>query len=254
VKTLAVVCFSLLPWLDVLAASGKIILFNGTSSAGKSSLAEVMVEQSTNKYVVVSFDDFHRTYREKRRMARLIGDQHRDFLLAFYRHAKEQSDAGTNVIIDTVEFDRAYDTYCGILDCSNVIKAIVYCPPQHILKRVEKRNDSGVPSNRRPVLLSFQQFLEMYKPQTTPDELVVEKTSTGVIRSALVEAGRKANNASQYTALSNSYVKVFGIHKDREITLVPKGKYDLALDTKANTKKENMRLVEDYMRGRSRVP
>lgn len=249
-KALPAVCFSLFAWLHVHAAPGHIILFNGTSSAGKSSLAEVMVEQSTNKYAVVSFDDFHRSYRAQRRVTRLIGDQHKDFLLSFYRHAKGQSEAGTNVIIDTVEFDRAYDTYCGILDCPNVIKAIVYCPPQHLLKRIEKRNDSGIPSNRRPVLLSFQQFLEMYKPQTSPEELVVERTSTSVIRAALVEAGRKANNASQYAALSNNYVKVFGIHQDREITIVPKGKYDLVLDTKANTKKENVRRAEDYLRSR----
>ncbi len=213
-----------------------------------------MVEQSTNKYVVVSFDEFLRAYREKLRVSQLSSEQFPDFLFSLYRHAREQAEAGTNVIIDTVEFDRRYEKYCEILDCPMVIKAIVYCPLQHILKRIEKRNDSGIPSNRRPVLLSFQQFLEMYKPQTSPDELVVERTSTSVIRAALVEPGKKANNPRQYEALYKEYVKVFGIDKDRAVIIVPKGKYDLVLDTKAKTKKENMRLVEDYIRSRSRVP
>ena len=249
-KTLPVFFLSFLAWLNVCAAPGNIILFNGTSSAGKSSLAEVMVTESTNKYEVVSFDEFYHSYREKRKVTRLSGNQHQDLLHSLYRHAKEQSDAGKNVIIDTVEFDRAYNKYCEILDCPKVIKAIVYCPLQHILKRVEKRNASGVPSNERPVLLSFRQFLEMYKPQTSPDELVVDRTSTSVIRTALVEAGRKANNPSQYQALFKNYVKAFGIDKDKEIVIVTKGKYDLVLDTKAKTKKENMRLVEDYVRSR----
>jgi chloramphenicol 3-O-phosphotransferase len=239
-KTLPILCLCLLAWLNVLAAPGQIILFNGTSSAGKSSLAEVMVAESKTKYEVVSFDDFMRAYRGK-------GP---DLLPSLYRHAKEKSDTGKNVIIDTVEFDRAYDKYCEILDCPKVVKAIVYCPLQDILKRVERRNNSGVPDSRRPVLLCFQQFLEMYKPQTSPDELVVEKTSTSVIRAALVEAGKKANNPRPYDALYKNYVKAFGIDQDREIVIVPKGKYDLVLNTRAKTKKENVRLVEDYLRSR----
>ena len=249
-KTLPILCLSLFAWFNVLAAPGQIILFNGTSSAGKSSLAEVMVSESKTRYEVVSFDDYLRSYREKLRVARLNGEQYEDFLPSLYRHVRQQSEAGKNIIIDTVEFDRASDRYCDILNCSNVIKAVVYCPLQHILKRIEKRNSSGNPSSRRPVLLSFQQFLEMYKPQTSPGELVVEKTSTGVLRAALVEAGKKANNPRQYNLLYKEYVKAFGIDQDREIIIVPKGKYDLVLNTKANTKKENVRSVEDYVRSR----
>ena len=253
-KTVAAVCLSFLTWLHVLAEPGHIVLLNGTSSAGKSSLAEVMVEHSTNKYEVVSFDNFYRTYREKRHVTRLNGEQYRDFLLSLYRQAKEQSVAGKNVIIDTVEFDRGYEEYCDILDCPNVIKAIVYCPLQDILKRVEKRNNSGDPSNRRPALLSFQQFLEMYKPQTSPDELVVDRTRTTVLKAALMEAGRKANNPTQYAALYKNYAKVFGIDQDKEIVIVSKGKYDLVINTRANSKKENLRLLEDYVKNRSRAP
>jgi hypothetical protein len=70
------------------------------------------------------------------------------------------------------------------------------------------------------------------------------------MRAALVEAGKKAGNPKQYEALYKEYVKAFGIDRDREVAVVPKGKYDLALDTKARSKKENARILEDYMRGR----
>jgi chloramphenicol 3-O phosphotransferase len=249
-KTLFVACFSFFAWLNVLAAPGLMVLLNGTSSAGKSSLAEVMVRESGAKYEVVSFDDFYRAYLEKNHLTRMNLEQHEDFLLSFYRHARERSDMGKNVIIDTVEFDRAYDRYCDILNCSNVIKAVVYCPPQHLLKRIEKRNNSGDPSSRRPVLLAFQQFLELYKPQTSPEELVVEKTSTRVIRAALEEAGKKAGNTRQYQALYKDYIRVFGIDKDRESIIVVKGKYDLVINTRANSKQENVRLLEGYLGSR----
>jgi hypothetical protein len=133
-----------------------------------------------------------------------------------------------------------------------VIKVIVYCPLEHLLKRIDKRNNEGVPSNRRPVLLSFDQFVQMYKPQASPQELVVARTSTSVLRAALVEAGQKAGNTrrNQYQALYKEYVKVFGIDKDQELVLVPKGKYDVVVNTKWDSKKKNVRILEDYVKSR----
>ena len=243
-------CFSLFAAVNLLAEPGKIVLFNGTSSAGKSSLAEVVVQDSKGKFEVVSFDDFRRSYREKLGITWFNREQYEDFRASLYRHAKAQSEAGRNIIIDTVEFDLAYYKYCEILDCPRVIKAIVYCPLEHLLKRIDRRNSADDPAGRRPVLLAFQQFLQMYKPQTSAEELVVEKTNTSRMRAALFEAGKKAGNPKQFESLYKEYVKAFGIDKDQEVVVVPKGKYDLVLDTRANTKKENVRLLEDYMRGR----
>jgi hypothetical protein len=94
----------------------------------------------------------------------------------------------------------------------------------------------------------------MYKPQSSPEELIVDRTTTTVLRDALTEAGGEANNPATYQALYKEYVRVFGIDKDREVVLVPKGKYDLVINTRTKSKKENLRLVEDYLRSRSRVP
>lgn len=249
-NTLPLICLSFLAALQMLAAPGRIVLLNGTSSAGKSSLAEAMVQESKTKYDIISFDEFRRTYEEKHRLTRWGYKEYNDVMVGLYRQAKAEADAGKNIIIDTVEFDRGYDTYCEILDCPKVIKAIVYCPPEHLLKRIEKRNGAGVPSNRRPVLLSFDQFVQMYKPQSSPQELVVARTSTSVLRAALVEAGQKAGNAGrkQYQALYKDYVKVFGIDQDRDLVIVPKGSYDLVVNTKWNSKRENVGLLEDHMK------
>jgi chloramphenicol 3-O-phosphotransferase len=243
--TFLALCLCLVAWLEVPAAPGRIILFNGTSSAGKSSLAEVMVQESRTKYEVVSFDDFSRSYREKS-----TRDQPGDMRQALYRHAKKQADEGRNIIIDTVEFDHAYDKYCEILDCPKVIKTVVYCPLDDILKRIDRRNSAEGTNGRRPVLLSFHQFLWMYKLQSSTNELVVERTHTRRIRTALNEAGQRVGNFRPYEELYASYVKVYGIDKDQEIVLVAKGKYDLVLNTRAQTKKENVRILEDYIKSR----
>src|SRR3954470_18438019 len=249
-KALWICCFSLLGCFPVPAAPGEIVLLNGTSSAGKSSLAESMIRDCKQKYEVVSFDDFYHSYLKKHGLAGFNREQYDDFLLSLYRHVKAQSEAGQNVIIDTVEFELAYDKYCEILDCSKVIKVIVYCPLDHILKRIDRRNNTGDASGRRPVLLSFQQFLQMYQRQASPEELVVERTSTGRLRAGLVEAGKKAGNPRQYAFLYQQYVKTFGIDKDQELVIVPRRKYDLVINTRASSKKENVRTLENYIRGR----
>ena len=141
-KAVAVFCLCVSASLAVRAAPGTIILFNGTSSAGKSSLADVMIRESEQKYEVLSYDDFLRSYRQERGITWLNPEQYRDFLLSLYRHARNRSDAGTNVIIDTVEFDLAYEKYCELLNCSNVIKTIVYCPLEPLLKRIDRRNSA----------------------------------------------------------------------------------------------------------------
>ena len=243
-------CLSLLSGVNLLAEPGQIVLFNGTSSAGKSSLAEVVVRDSETKFEVVSFDDFHRSYRKEHRIAHFNAQQYQDFLVSLYRHARAQSEAGRNIIIDTVEFELGYDKYCEILNCSNVVKVVVFCPLDQILQRIDRRNRAGDPAGRRPVLLAFQQFLQMYRLQTLPDELVVERTSTVRIRTALVEAGKKARNPKQYEALYKQYVAAFGIDRDQDIVIVPRRKYDLVLNTRAMSKKENVRILQDYMKGR----
>ena len=52
-------CLSLLVGVNLLAEPGRIVLFNGTSSAGNSSLAEVVVQDSKTRFELVSFDDFY---------------------------------------------------------------------------------------------------------------------------------------------------------------------------------------------------
>jgi chloramphenicol 3-O phosphotransferase len=250
-KTRMLLFLAVFASMTVLAAPGRIVLLNGTSSAGKSSLAEVLVRDSTNAFEVVSFDDFHRSYRKEHGIVRFSPQQYQEFLVALYRHAKSRSDAGRHVIIDTVEFELGYDRYCEILNCSNTIKAVVYCPLDQILKRIDKRNSAPDPSGNRPVLLSFQQFLQMYKPQTSPDELIVERTTASRIRSALAEAGKKAGDRKRYEALYSQYVKVFGIDRDREIVIVPRRKYDLVINTRANTKRENARRLDGYLNRRA---
>src|SRR5688572_24442946 len=118
-RSLLLLGLGLVAAFHALAAPGIIVLFNGTSSAGKSSLAEAMVQQSKTKYEVISFDDFRASYTKKQQLEGWGFRQYNEVMTALYHHVKTEADAGKNIIIDTVEFDRNYDAYCRILNCTN---------------------------------------------------------------------------------------------------------------------------------------
>ena len=79
----------------------------------------------------------------------------------------------------------------------------------------------------------------------------MDRTTTTVMRAALAEVGSKVKQSSEFDALYKQYARVFGIEEDKEVVLVTKGKYDLVINTKMNSKKENVRLVENYIKNRA---
>src|SRR5690349_10483748 len=104
-NALRLVCLTWFAALPLLAAPGTIVLLNGTSSAGKSSLAEAMVQQSKTKYEVISFDDFRASSEQKGLIKGWGFRQYDEVMTGLYRHVKAVADTGQNVIVDTVEFD-----------------------------------------------------------------------------------------------------------------------------------------------------
>ena len=44
------------------------------------------------------------------------------------------------------------------------------------------------------------------------------------------------------------WVNAFGIDQDRDIVLVPKGQYDLVVNTKWDSKKKNVGLLESHVK------
>jgi len=89
----------------------------------------------------VSFDDFLHSYRLKR-------EHPESFLTSLYRHAKEQSEAGKNIVIDTVEFDRDYDNVLRHLGCRTWSSGGLL-PASRIFSTHHRRNISADPSNHR---------------------------------------------------------------------------------------------------------
>jgi len=169
---------------------GKIILINGTSSSGKSAILKEF-QKLKKDYTILKIDDFFPPVLNKK--AKELGwneNSGQDPWLFLYEYlfkktgkyyyniearqilfndsptfvqimqkAKELSLNNKNVIIDNVlEFEEEYKLFDDFFKNLKPIKILVYCPLNILLERVQQRNNSGIPEERRTAIQSFEQF------------------------------------------------------------------------------------------------
>jgi chloramphenicol 3-O phosphotransferase len=122
---------------------GKIILLNGVSSSGKSTLAKELVKKLKD-YYHFSIDDFD-TIIEK------MEDRDSDHLIPvptehfFHRNIAMFSDKGVNLVVDQIlhNKDTTKDCY-EILNDYPVIFVGVHCPLSELEKREKERGNRPV--------------------------------------------------------------------------------------------------------------
>lgn len=204
-----------------------IIMFTGTSSAGKTSIIEAFQAQAPDTYQLIKIDDFNMQepfealaaswgwdkktttlndfmdnylWKKAQHHPRLetdlssgVGHDIHQAITdatyhAFFAQAKDKAQKG-NSIIDTV-FDSAtnYQQFIANFKDLHPIKVLVYAPLDVIQERVEKRNASGKPEEQRTAFQAFPQFVAIYKLQASPDEQIVDTIATERILKALKKA------------------------------------------------------------------
>lgn len=127
---------------------GKIILLNGVSSAGKSTLAKELVKILPD-YFHFSVDDFDLIIErmEDRENERLIPVETEYF---FHRSIAMFSDRGVNLIVDHVihdEFTR--DDWFEVLAGYPVLSVGVHCPLDELERREKARGDRTIGQAKR---------------------------------------------------------------------------------------------------------
>lgn len=167
---------------------GKILLLNGTSSAGKSSIAKKLHERLGLSSMIMSIDDFMRaeTMQKAQEFGCTIGAgdfkswwidlqviiEHlpvddrdtyfRTCLLKFYHEIKQHVLAGKLVIVDKV-LECTNDFY-DVLGDLPLIMTLVYTPLHKVLKNLMQRNRSKDAYHRRVFASAMRQFYVLYRP------------------------------------------------------------------------------------------
>ena len=137
---------------DKFRQDGSIILLNGTSSAGKGSIATELLKILTKPYVLFSLDNFLSDYKfnnDEESCSEYIKNIKGYYLsvLSFYNE-------GNNIIVDTVFQDGIYDyKYTqSIFSGKKIIYIAVKCSLEELKKREINRG------NRHIGLAEFQYY------------------------------------------------------------------------------------------------
>src|SRR5581483_10546273 len=105
---------------------GTIVLLNGTSSAGKTSIMKALQNLFGDSYVAIVGDEWLETYAVEHPLPESMprDEQQKQILSDLFVYVKKLSLEGKNVFVDVVEFDDNYDHYCSILDCTKMTKIL----------------------------------------------------------------------------------------------------------------------------------
>jgi chloramphenicol 3-O-phosphotransferase len=183
---------------------GSLIILNGTSSAGKSTLAKNLQQRLTRSYNIVSIDDF--VYPQLLMMAQKLElisvetmqeqqihqiiAENVGFILAsfdktnqavnwetlktgMYQQVVARVKNGENIILDTVlccaEFESS-SSFKTIMADISLCLVLVYCSPMVLVEHVLKRNAQDDYIQRRDVVRVIRSFCNMYEASTLKND------------------------------------------------------------------------------------
>lgn len=258
--SLIIICV-LIGFFLIQKKQGTIILLNGTSSSGKSAILKELHAQSPD-IVVLKVDDYYPD--ELIQKAMHCGSQKdseidpwsflHQYLIAqtdkyyfdtelreqlfsaasfFYPKAKELAAQGKTVIIDTVlEHKKAYQEVLEYFKDDQFHMALIYCPMDILLERVQARNCSGVSGEQRNAFLSFEQFPHMYKLKESDDEPVIDRVNTKTLKNALeasiqdlIKQGIAPEYLPKLQEFKNNFIAQFKLNSVSEIEIAPQHCY-----------------------------
>jgi len=131
---------------------GKVIVLNGVSSSGKTTLAKAMQEAFDEPYIRLSVDDFINMMPEKL-IETDLGNTVYTIQTILLQTIKMLSDAGTNVIVDNImlTYFQTLKQYVSLLHDYPVLLVKVDCPLHELRRRETERGDRAIGQGERQI-------------------------------------------------------------------------------------------------------
>nr|WP_145164662.1 zeta toxin family protein [Paenibacillus terrae] len=166
---------------------GLIVLLNGTSSAGKTSISMELTNQKEILFHHLSIDDFYHNYNDfinnkfpdlkpvRKLDDEVIGQIIFDPIISmYYATIKLFSEMGLNVIVDTViENDKWFNDYLDVLFDYPTLFVGVICSKEELARREQIRGDRriGLANSQFDKVYSFNEYdLEVNTEELSPAE------------------------------------------------------------------------------------
>jgi chloramphenicol 3-O phosphotransferase len=133
---------------------GKVILLNGVSGAGKTTLARALQDQLSEPYIYLAFDDYHT------QMPKWVSEDSEaamNWVDGFHRSILAFASAGNNVIADHLFLARSWFDEClRLISKHKVLSVAVWCD----IKELEERGSRhGKASLARRQVKELQRYL-----------------------------------------------------------------------------------------------
>lgn len=271
----------------------QIILLNGTSSSGKSSIIRELLLLLKGITEVISFDqtvgEVYEIVRKKisnerggiaitdadiesyfdamdsQTRTHACEEMEAQVFLAMCTKVRENFKAGKNVILDIlIETKHEADLFLKPLHDLPVCMVLAYCPLKALLQHLLDRNASSDETEHRDLTPPFEQFFNMYKKQATASDLKVDTLGKPQVEWVFAEMTRIANEQEkQPDALAKfldymskrpaEVYKKFELDSCEEVIISPELNYDLVVNSGVATSAECAHKIVDFLAGKPQL-
>ncbi len=265
-KKSIILCMSVLGLsLSCQTAFGVTIVLNGTSSAGKSSIAAELQRSLDGPAQILRIDDI--IYEEMIKKAKQLGyikstathkaslegieklptDQKKEIFVdktpdiwnKLYQQARDYSAANQHVIMDTIlgKREEELNDFLKMMNNLEAMLVLVYAPLPVLQQRVSERNRTGGPGEQRSLFPTISQFHFLFRKPTSgevPLEVITIEKMGEVFATAREEEKDfqlfKNYSEQDVAGLQREFAKHFG-SKNGVMSLVPILEYDLVINS-----------------------
>ena len=264
---------------------GTVILLNGTSSAGKSSIAQELQKMWGDSCEFVGIDKdvhgpslnsiiSHVQQKTKEQVTKenidniaekLIKDgaTTQEDLDIFYAQTsnklfnrmiqkiKDFTKNGKNVIFDTIVGDDSEQEIVSLAETlrgENVLFSLVYCPFQELAKRIASRN-SADKMEQRDFSMVWRQFGGLYKAAQPSDTQILETLSKNTVTDLVqLHARSEFEEEKEFNEFLSELLENLSLDKNDSVQITSRYTYDLIVNNATQSPDKCAQQINNFMR------
>jgi chloramphenicol 3-O-phosphotransferase len=244
--------------------SGSMVLFDGTSCAGKTSICKLIRGSVNVPYQYIALDDFiTEIFEEQKQHPRPAHEfvakcNKRTELM--YLHIDAMVHQGNNVLCDTtltcLEDVASTHRWFRIINNINNFLILVYCPFDAVVRRLQQRNSNArqqnQPRNLRIASVVLRQFVAMFKAHSYRHGLVIDELSRHHIETAFDLVRDDFSDSRQFQELRQEIMNKLGLCDHSKVFITPRLFYDHIINTNLYPVEQCAKLVSEQLASRTK--
>jgi len=255
-----ILIFTLTIFAFINVRPGKIIILNGMSSAGKSTIAKKLVVLLGKSYQTISLDDFIADVFVQQTKIKL---PQKEFLKkvrqqtdAMYEQIRKITSLGKNVVLDTLlsglEGEKDVMRNVAKLKGFGVTLILIHCPLSDIMKRLNSRNKKAELEKKQKDMRSMVVALkikDVYRTRKRKSEIYIGSLSRKEIDLAYQAVKTESpENTKLFQQIKQNLLTHFELDTKKSVKLTPQLRYDYIIDTSKNSAEQCVKQIYDFLK------